>query len=753
MIDRAAFNSYFTELYDERSKLDKAIRDKAKSITSALDDSLNPVMLGSNSVFIGDETILLGVWSETSERIHQDFLNQVRAAEAKDAADNAHLSASRAALAAIDAKNRADKAQKNADVALSNLGDIYSDGKVTPSEKQQIKTLWTEIKETDVEVRANAEKYEVSLEMYLDGYTELVNLVNILLLDMNTTTDVNRTTLDNRFETYYMRRAVVNKNIVEATEKAISNAQDSADAVNASLNPLMVGNSEYLIGNDEILIGSKTIYHDSEQALENFKPQNLSKLVEGSGAYATKFGAIAGQYSKMEGVIEGQKAAIETYSSVGNLEALKIEISKERLNKSIEGLDAQKAKLTTAIADFNSQITLLNTKIANTEIAEAKREYLNQISKLETAIANANAEKSIIDDNKRQLATEVRELDDLKLVKEKILLESGIKMTAPGGKIKGVGLLMEDTGYTDFDILVDSFTMSVSENASSIKPFRVNGTEFEVNVPLKANSTITTPSIKGGSITGTSININDKFKVSSQGNLVATSGTFGGTVTGGNINIANKFKVDSSGNMTATSGSFSGDITGASGTFNGTVYANKISGKVANIADGVIDTAQIANGAIETAKIGNAQVDTLQVKGNAITVAELFYAEQMMTFNIAKTSSEIAHLYIDAEGGSVSVSFGFDYMRIYNYGDNTGATVVMKIMRGSTKLREVNFSSEGRRGSFTNEYVSLATFLDNPPAGSHRYAVTVETSNTNENVISGQIKARSLLIAGAKDDK
>lgn len=50
-----------------------------------------------------------------------------------------------------------------------------------------------------------------------------------------------------------------------------------------------------------------------------------------------------------------------------------------------------------------------------------------------------------------------------------------------------------------------------------------------------AGSVITSPSISQGSITGTSMNVNDKFIVDSQGNLTATSGTFSGTINGSSI--------------------------------------------------------------------------------------------------------------------------------------------------------------------------------------------------------------------------
>lgn len=72
-----------------------------------------------------------------------------------------------------------------------------------------------------------------------------------------------------------------------------------------------------------------------------------------------------------------------------------------------------------------------------------------------------------------------------------------------------------------------------------------------------------------GSITGGSININNRFKVDSNGNMNVTNGTFSGNITGGSININNRFQVDSSGNMTATNANVSGTVNATSGNIGG----------------------------------------------------------------------------------------------------------------------------------------------------------------------------------------
>ena len=70
-------------------------------------------------------------------------------------------------------------------------------------------------------------------------------------------------------------------------------------------------------------------------------------------------------------------------------------------------------------------------------------------------------------------------------------------ITTVGNKVSGWKNL--NTGTTsNFDVWADRF--AVWNGYNNIAPFIINGSSIEMNVPLRANSSITTPSISGGSI-------------------------------------------------------------------------------------------------------------------------------------------------------------------------------------------------------------------------------------------------------------
>ena len=114
------------------------------------------------------------------------------------------------------------------------------------------------------------------------------------------------------------------------------------------------------------------------------------------------------------------------------------------------------------------------------------------------------------------------------------------------------------------------------------------------------------------------------------GTVNATNGTFTGTVTGstisgGSININNKFIVNSAGVLnatgatitgaiTATSGSFTGTINATNGTFRGTVTGSRI--EASSIA--ITDKFSVTSAGILNAKgatiVGNITADNLEVK-------------------------------------------------------------------------------------------------------------------------------------------
>mgnify|MGYP002622413361 CR=1 FL=1 len=80
----------------------------------------------------------------------------------------------------------------------------------------------------------------------------------------------------------------------------------------------------------------------------------------------------------------------------------------------------------------------------------------------------------------------------------------------------------------------------------------------------------------GISIKSGSININDTFKVTSSGELTATSGTFSGDLSGAGGTFSGSLSAATgtfAGNLSAAGGTFSGSLSAADGTFKGTLSA------------------------------------------------------------------------------------------------------------------------------------------------------------------------------------
>lgn len=185
------------------------------------------------------------------------------------------------------------------------------------------------------------------------------------------------------------------------------------------------------------------------------------------------------------------------------------------------------------------------------------------------------------------------------------------------------------------------------------------------------------------------------------------------------------------------------------------------SAKIANLA---VDTAQIANGAIETAKIGNLAVDTLQIADYAVIVPRIQFSASAQVWNTPRSEVEINSITVDASGGSVAISFGFEKLLVTDFG--TIAAVRLRLKRGTTILRTMDFTSSSYGNGLTfksgqanglrygyslkYEYVTIPTYMDTPPSGNQTYTVTLESLATNETYVTTEITARSLHVMGVK---
>ena len=228
-----------------------------------------------------------------------------------------------------------------------------------------------------------------------------------------------------------------------------------------------------------------------------------------------------------------------------------------------------------------------------------------------------------------------------------------------------------------------------------------------------------------------------------------------------------------------------GGVTVPAGVYINSAFIQNGSITTAKIATASIDTAQIRNGAIGSiqlkdgavtnAKIGVAQVDTLQLAGEAVIVPRVQFTANQFDFYSIDTEEEINRVTLDAQGGAVAVSFGFEklYTRAGGNNDGNNGRVILRIKRGGTVLRTLSFTKTGDvpwrtagwgdsaytvyQAEISKEWVTLPTILDNPPAGEQVYTVTLESRGLNAGKSADQqasypvsITARSLQIMGVK---
>lgn len=121
-------------------------------------------------------------------------------------------------------------AQAAANSANAMLADISSDSKLTPLEKQLLKTEWDSIANEKGNYEAQASNYGVSSTNYTAAFNTLNTNIPPLLSNMSTTSTIVRATFQSWFATYYTRRSEL--------LKAISDSQKSDKTTTVDLSSL-----------------------------------------------------------------------------------------------------------------------------------------------------------------------------------------------------------------------------------------------------------------------------------------------------------------------------------------------------------------------------------------------------------------------------------------------------------------------------------------------------------------------------------
>lgn len=145
----------------------------------------------------------------------------------RDMAVEAMKKASEASIDASNAWREATQAQLDADKANNLISDIASDGKLTPSEKYELKREYDSIVKEYPNVLAQGTKYEVSTADYTARYTNLINYVknNRLFDDMGETVAVDGEELRKTFSDYYASKVAMLRSVTDKA-KAITDEHE-----------------------------------------------------------------------------------------------------------------------------------------------------------------------------------------------------------------------------------------------------------------------------------------------------------------------------------------------------------------------------------------------------------------------------------------------------------------------------------------------------------------------------------------------
>lgn len=279
----------------------------------------------------------------------------------------------------------------------------------------------------------------------------------------------------------------------------------------------------------------------ADAAADSLLPKNIGSIVEQSGAFADEFGAISGSIKNIEGVVDGQKSAIEVISAVGNADKLKNEIAKARLDKDVAHLNAQSIALTNSIDSYTAKIADLNTKhdapkdpdVTQETYIALRAEYAKQIVDITAARADLMAQKTDIADQVSQLVAEKAVLDSLVITEGKLKAQHSVRINAKN-HVVGFGLTLDKDDFSEFGIDADSFYLGAPDGTLT-KTFVHYSTAQNINgVIIPIGTYLRNAYIANGAITLAKI---DTATITSLSALSATIGHFKSAPTGARLEI------------------------------------------------------------------------------------------------------------------------------------------------------------------------------------------------------------------------
>lgn len=179
----------------------------------ALETFVTPLLEDMEATSVVDGSIMRKTFSAYyTERIN--LLNAITKG-LKDGLEEAMKKASQASVDATQALADSAQAQIDANNAKQLIADIASDGKLTASEKYQLKKEWDVIVKEYPTTIAQATKYKVNTDNYTAKYKALETFVTPLFANMNETSVINGEQLRTVFSDYYAVKITLLKSITD----------------------------------------------------------------------------------------------------------------------------------------------------------------------------------------------------------------------------------------------------------------------------------------------------------------------------------------------------------------------------------------------------------------------------------------------------------------------------------------------------------------------------------------------------------
>ena len=192
--------------------------------------------------------------------------------------------------------------------------------------------------------------------------------------------------------------------------------------------------------------------------------QNIGTVRIQDLASANDLNAAAGRIATIQRTLNGVTDSVEVVSAVGDLDSLKGDISKVRLDADAAKLRAQEGNLVNLIARYDALILQMQ-QARDAALPADKQGYTNKITQLTNAKADANTQKLAIDGQVTKIDNEINMFASLRSTEAQIVGQHTVKVDA-GGLIAGYGLVISSDGYptttSTFAIRADQFYIAPS---------------------------------------------------------------------------------------------------------------------------------------------------------------------------------------------------------------------------------------------------------------------------------------------------